>query len=159
MPLTDEKYSFFGNIPMVYNGDTLQLSENLLRAYTAAASPTIYPRKHCRGVATINAKVTQNSEGSALALGAVIIPFWPLVPVNEIWTYQLNASIYCDGTLLKHIEFTEENQVRSDFYGPFRSDILNKASREMHRKLVQRLSYELGSDRPVDQNAVSDYVI
>lgn len=157
IPLTKEKYSFFGNIPMIYAGDTLQLSQNLLRAYTAAAELKAFPRETCRGTAAINASVQQNSNGSALALGAVIIPFWPLMPVNETWTYQLTARIFCDGTLVKHIEFTEEDQVRSIFYGKFRSDIVNKTSEEMHRKLVQRLSYELGSNRPVDQNSVSDY--
>ncbi|MCQ2091341.1 MAG: hypothetical protein MJY85_01545 [Fibrobacter sp.] len=159
VPLTEEKYSFFGNIPMVYNGDTLQLSQNLLRAYTAAASPAIYPREHCRGTATINASVKQNSKGSALAIGAAFISLWPILPVNETWTYQLNVGVYCDGTLVKHIEFTEEDQVRATLYGKFRSDLLNKASEEMHRKLVQRLSYELGMNRPVDQNSVSDFSI
>lgn len=159
VPLTDEKYSFFGNIPMVFNGDTLQLSQNLLRAYTAAASPAMYPREHCRGTASITANVKQNSEGSILAIGAAFIPFWPFLPVNETWTYQLNAGIYCDGTLVKHVEFTEEEQVRAILYGKFRSDILNKASEEMHRKMVQRLGYELGMNRPVDQNSVSDYSI
>lgn len=159
VPLTTEKYSFFGNIPMVLGGDTLQLSQNLLRAYTAAAKPENYSREHCRGTATINASVKQNSNGSALALGAAIIPLWPLMPINETWTYQLTARVYCDGTLVKHIEFTEEDQVRALLYGKFRSDLLNKASEEMHRKLVQRLSYELGMDRPVDQNSASDFKI
>ncbi|MCQ2125265.1 MAG: hypothetical protein MJZ25_13890 [Fibrobacter sp.] len=157
LPITTEKYSFFGNIPMIFNGDTLQLSQNLLRAYTAAAKPESFPREHCRGTAAINASVKQNSKGSALALGATIIPFWPLMPVNESWTYQLTARIYCEGTLVKHIEFTEEDLVRATLYGKFRSDLLNKASEEMHRKLVQRLSYELGMNRPVDQNSASDF--
>lgn len=157
LPLTTEKYSFFGNIPMVFGEDSLQLSQNLLRAYTAAANPDVYPREHCRGTASIHASVKQNSKGSALALGATIFPLWPLMPINETWTYQLTVHVFCDGTLVKHIEFTEEDQVRAILYGKLRSGLLNKTSEEMHRKLVQRLSYELGTNRPVDQNSASDF--
>lgn len=157
VPLTTEKYSFFGNIPLVFGADTLELSQNLLRAYTAAADPKVYPREQCRGAATIKASVENLSNGSAWALGATLFPLWPLMPVDERWTYQLSTHIYCNGTLVKHIEFTEEDRVKTILYGKFRSDLLNKASRQMHKKLVQRLAYELSNNRPADQNSVSDY--
>lgn len=156
VPLTSEKYSFFGNIPFVYGGDSLELDQNLLRAYTAAASAEAFPRERCRGDAVIQAKVQQNEPASAWTLGAVIIPFWPILPVNETLTYKLDAHIFCDGSLAKHVEFTEQERVHAILYGRLRSDLLNRTSNEMHRKLVQRLSYEL-SDRPADQNSLSDY--
>lgn len=159
IPLTTEKYSFFGNIPLVLGADTLQLSQDLLRAYTAAADPKIYPREQCRGTATIKANIENLSQGSAMALGIAIFPLWPLLPVDEKMTYQLTTRIYCNGTLVKHIEFTEEDRVKATIYGRFRSDLVNKASKQMHRKLIQRMTYELGSDRPADQNVVSDYSI
>ncbi len=157
IPLTTEKYSLFGNIPMVLGNDTLQLSQNLLRAYTAAANPEMYPREQCRGSATIKATVVQNQTGSAAALGLAVIPFWPIMPVDETWAYNLKAGIYCNGTLVKQVEFTEEDRVKATIYGRLRSGLLNKASEEMHRKLVQRLTYELGMNRPADQNSASDF--
>lgn len=143
VPLTQEKFSFFGNIPLFYGNDTLELDQKLLRAYTAAASAEAFPREHCRGVAAIQAQVKQNDEKSAWTLGATIIPFWPILPVDETWTYKLTARIFCDGALVKHVELEEQARIEAIVYGRMRSDLLNESSREMHRKLVQRLSFEL----------------
>lgn len=156
IPLTDEKFSFFGNIPFVYGGDTLELSQNLLRAYTQAASNTEFPRDACRGEAVIKAKVVQNEPPSAWLVG-VLIPLWPILPVNESWTYNLSARIFCNGTLVRHVEFIEQQDIEAVLYGRLRTDLVNKASNEMHRKLVQRLAFELNSNRLTDLNSVSDW--
>lgn len=154
--LTNEKYSFFGQIPLIFGNDTIPLNDNLLRAYTATASAEEFPREHCRGIAAVQAKVTRNEQGSAWILGAVIIPIWPAMPVDETWNYTLIAQIFCDGTLVKHVEFTEEESVKAFWYGMLRSNLVNDASSEMHRKLVQRLAFELG-ERAADLNSASDY--
>lgn len=156
IPLTAEKFSFFGSIPLIIGTDSTELSQDLLRAYTAAASAEAFPRERCRGIAAIQAEVQQNSEGSAWILGATVIPFWPALPVDETWTYKLSARIFCDGTLVKRVEFTEESRVKAFWYGMMRSDLLNSASSEMHRKLVQRLAFEL-ENRQADLNSASDY--
>lgn len=156
IPLTDENYSFFGNIPFIYGGDSLELSQDLLRAYTKAASEQDFPREACRGEAAIKATVVQNDPSSAWYLG-VLIPFWPILPVNESWTYSLSARIFCNGTLARHVEFIEQQDVKATFYGRLRTDLVNKSSREMHRKLVQRLTFELNANRQTDMNSVSDY--
>lgn len=152
IPQTTEKYSFFGNIPFIYGGDTLELDQNLLRAYTVAASAEAYPRESCRGDATVQASVEKKDKGSAWTLGAVIIPFWPIMPVNETWTYSVDARVFCNGILVKHVEFSEEGSVKASFYGRLRSDLLNDMSDELHRKIVQRLTFELSDDRPADMN-------
>ena len=156
LPLTDENYSFFGNIPFIYGGDSLELSQDLLRAYTKAASEQNFPRETCRGEATLKATVVQNEPPSAWNLG-ILIPFWPILPVNESWTYTLSARIFCNGTLARHVEFIEQQDVKATFYGWFRTDLVNKSSKEMHRKLVQRLTFELNANRQADMNSVSDY--
>jgi hypothetical protein len=156
VPLTDEKYSFFGNIPFLYGGDTLELSQDLLRAYTKSASDTEFPRGICRGEATIRASVKQNEPPSAWNIG-VLIPLWPILPVDESWTYSLSARIFCNGTLVRHVEFIEQQDVKAILYGRMRADLVNKASNEMHRKLVQRLAFELNSNRLTDLNSASDY--
>ena len=124
--------------------------------HTAAASAEAVPRERCRGIAAIQAAIQQNSERSAWILGATVIPFWPALPVDETWTYNLSARIFCDGTLVKRVEFTEEARVKAFWYGMMRSDLLNSASSEMHRKLVQRLAFEL-ENRQADLNSASDY--
>ena len=156
IPLTEENYSFFGNIPFIYGGDTLELSQDLLKAYTKAASEQEFPRETCRGEANIKAIVKQNKPPSAWNIG-ILIPFWRILPVNESWTYALSARIFCNGTLVRHVEFFEQQDVITTFYGWFRTDIANKASKEMHRKLVQRLIFELNANRPTDLNSASDY--
>ena len=156
IPLTDEKFSFFGNIPFIYGGDSLELSHDLLRAYTKAASETDFPRNSCRGEATIKATVKQNEPNSAWNIG-VLIPLWPILPVNESWTYELSARVFCNGTLVRHVEFIEQQDVNAILYGRLRTDLVNKASDEMHRKLVQRLAFELNANRLTDLNSVSDY--
>lgn len=157
VPLTTEKYSFFGNIAFVYGGDTLELSQDLLRAYTAAAPAESYPRESCRGNAEIVADVRQESPKSAWTLGAVIIPFWPILPVDETLSYSLKARIYCNGTLVKHVELREQERFAATFYGRMRSDLINGVSREMHRKLVQRLAFELQDNRKADLNSVLSF--
>lgn len=140
---TDEKFSFFGEIPLIYGGDSLSLDESLLKAYTAAASAKAFPREHCRGAATVQASVTENSEKSAWSLGATFIPFWPILPVDETLSYKLTARIFCDGALVRFVQLTESVRIEATLYGIMRSDLINKASREMHQKLVQRLAFEL----------------
>ena len=156
IPLTDEKFSFFGNIPFIYGGDSLELSQDLLRAYTKAVSETDFPRSSCRGEATIQATVQQNEPNSAWNIG-VLIPLWPILPVNESWTYRLSARIFCNGTLVRHMEFIEQQDINAILYGRLRADLVNKASNEMHRKLVQRLAFELNGNRLTDLNSVSVY--
>ena len=156
IPLTDENYSFFGNIPFIYGNDSLELSQDLLRAYTKAANDTDFPRESCRGDASVKATVVQNEPPSAWNLG-VLIPFWPILPVNESWTYALSARIFCDGALVRHIEFIEQQDIKATLYGQLRTDLVNNASNEMHRKLVQRLTFELNANRPTDLNSASDW--
>jgi hypothetical protein len=156
LPLTDEKYSFFGNINFIYGNDTLELSQDLLRAYTKAASQEDFPRESCRGDARIVATVQQNEPNSAWNIG-ILIPIWPILPVNESWTYAFTGRIFCNGTLVRHMEFIEQQDINAVLYGRFRTDLVNKASNEMHRKLVQRLSFELNTNRPTDLNSASDY--
>lgn len=159
IPLTDEKFSFFGNIPFIYGGDTLELSQDLLKAYTAAVPQKSYPRKSCRGNAEIKANVKQNSPKSSWALGVLVIPFWPVLPIDESLNFSLKVRIFCNGTLVKHAEFTEEERYQATFYGMMRSDLINNAAGEMHRKLVQRLRYELEDNRQADLNSVLSYNI
>ena len=156
IPLTDEKYSFFGSIPFIYGNDTLELSEDLLRAYTKAASTDDFPRESCRGDAKIVATVKQNEPNSAWNIG-ILIPIWPILPVDESWTYAFTGRIFCNGTLVRHVEFIEQQDINVTFYGRFRTDLVNKASNEMHRKLVQRLAFELNTNRPTDLNSASDH--
>ena len=156
IPLTKEKYSFFGNIPFIYGGDSLELSHDLLRAYTEAASDTEYPRESCRGEATITANVIQNEPPSIWNIG-VLIPFWPILPVNESWIYKLSARIFCNGALIRHVEFIEQQDIKATLYGRLRTDLVNNAAKEMHRKFVQRLTFELNSNRLTDLNSASDY--
>lgn len=157
IPLTQEKFSFFGNIPFVYGGDSLELSQDLLRAYTAAATLEDYPRNSCRGNAEIIASVKQESAPSSWTLGAVIIPFWPILPVDETLSFTLRARIFCNGTLVKHVEFSEQEQIKATVYGRMRSDLINNAAKEMHRKLIQRLRFELQGSRQADLNSVLSY--
>lgn len=156
IPLTDEKYSFFGNIAFIYGNETQELSQDLLRAYTKTASEKDFPRETCRGDATIKATVKQNQPPSAWILGT-LIPFWPILPVDESWTYTLSARIFCNGTLVRHVEFIEQQDINATLYGMLRTDLVNNASREMHRKLIQRLSFELNANRQTDMNSVSDW--
>ena len=156
IPLTKEKYSFFGNIPFIYGGDSLELSHDLLRAYTEAASDTEYPRESCRGEATITANVIQNEPPSIWNIG-VLIPFWPILPVNESWIYKLSARIFCNGALIRHVEFIEQQDIKATLYGRLRTDLVNNAAKEMHRKFVQRLTFELNSNRLTDLNSASDW--
>lgn len=157
IPLTNEKYSFFGKIPFIHGSDTLDLEENLLKAYTAAVKAEAFPRERCRGHATIQAQMQENNSKSAWNLGVIFIPFWPVLPVDETWTYNLQAKIYCDGVLVRNVEFKEQERVQATFYGRLRTDIANKASKEMHRKLVQRLEFELDDNKPADFNSLSDF--
>ena len=79
------------------------------------------------------------------------------MPVHETWTYTLKTQIYCDGVLVKQAEYKEEETVKAYLYGKLRSDLLNNASRDMHRKLVQRLAFELNYPYNADMGMRSDY--
>ena len=153
----DRSTFLFQAIPMVLGADTLQLEQDLLFAYDKAAPLESFPREQCQGTAQILAQVRQNKETGASSLPLVIFPFWPIQPVDETWTYKLNARIDCNGAVVKQLEFIEEETIQATLYGKLRSDLLNGASTAMHQKLLARLSFELGYHYNADLNSRSDY--
>ena len=152
-----EATALFKSIPLILGSDTLWLEQDLLAAYNHAVPNEIFPQRHCRGTAKIWAQVNQNTAPPVWSLPLAIIPFWPIMPVDETWTYNLEARIYCDEVLVKHVNFTEEETVQAYFYGKMRSDLLNDASENMHRKLVQRFAFELNYGFSADLGSRSDY--
>ena len=147
----------FQQIPLILGTDTLWLEQDLLSAYNSDATQKAYPQPECLGTAQISAQVRQNGETGAESLPLVLFPFWPIQPVDETWTYKLKAKIECDGAVVKQVEFTEEETIQATLYGKLRSDLLNQASTEMHRKLSHRLAFELDYRYNADLNSVSDY--
>lgn len=147
----------FDRIPLILGSDSLWLSEGLRQEYDRAANQDFYPREKCNGSASILAQVVQNAEASPWSIPLFVIPFWPVMPVDETWTYTLNVQIHCDGVLVKQAEYKEEETVKANLYGKLRSDLLNNASKDMHRKLVQRLAFELNYPYNADMGMRSDY--
>lgn len=147
----------FDKIPLILESDTLWLSEGLRQGYDRTANQDVYPREKCNGSASIRAQVVQNAEATPWSIPLFVIPFWPITPVDETWTYTLKVQIHCDGVLVKQAEYKEEETVKADLYGKLRSDLLNEASRDMHRKLVQRLAFELNYPYNADMGVRSDY--
>ena len=149
--------AFFEPITLSYSGKSIFLEPNLQRAYTQAIDTLSYPMESCRGVAHINASVSQDSPASNWSLGATLIPLWPAMPVEETWSYRMEVRIFCNGALTFKAEFDESEHVNAFWYGKMRSDLVNKASEEMHRKLIERLKFETGLNRHTDLNAVRDF--
>ena len=147
----------FNGIPLTLGSDTLWLSQSLLDEYNLAAPQDVYPRDKCVGLANIQAQVAQNAQASSWSTPLFVFPFWPVMPVDETWTYLLKVQIRCEGVLVKQAEYKEEETIRAEFYGKLRSDLLNAASRDMHRKLVQRLAFELDYRYNADMGTRSDY--
>ena len=77
--------------------------------------------------------------------------------MDETWTYTLKLQILCDGVLVKRVEYKEEETIRAGLYGKLRSDLLNNASKDMHRKLIRRLAFELNYQLNADMGSRSDY--
>lgn len=153
---TESADSFFEKITLYYGGKTQVASKELLQEYSNAATQTSYAREGCRGNASIFAQVKQDSPPSAWTLGAVVIPFWPILPVDETLSFTFRTNIYCNNTLVKQIEFFEQEKIKATVYGRLRSGIINSAAKEMHKKLVQRIHYEL-TDRQADLNSAISY--
>lgn len=147
----------FDKIPLILGADTLWLSESLRQEYNRAANQDFYPREKCNGSASILAQVVQNAEATPWSIPLFVNPFWPVMPVDETWTYTLNVQIHCDGVLVKQAEYKEEETIKANLYGKLRSDLLNNASKDMHRKLVQRLAFELNYPYNADMGMRSDY--
>ena len=148
---------FFEPIAVNYGGDTIQLEANLQRAYTRAVDTLSYPMESCRGVASITATVEQDGEPSAWNVGAVIVPFWPAMPVKETWHYSMDMRIFCNGTLTFKATFEESEHVEAFWYGKLRADLVNDASQEMHRKLMERIRFETSLGRTADLNSAQDF--
>ena len=148
---------FFEPITISYAGTTAYLDTNLQRAYSLAVDTASYPMENCRGVAHIDASVTPDGEPSSWNIGATIIPFWPALPVSETWHYRMEARIFCHGSLTFKVEFEESEHVKAFWYGRMRSDLVNDASQEMHRKLLERLKFETRLGRSTDLNLAQDY--
>jgi len=55
------------------------------------------------------------------------------------------------------VEFEESEHVKAFWYGRMRSDLVNDASQEMHRKLLERLKFETRLGRSTDLNLAQDY--
>ena len=148
---------FFEPISIIYGGDTIQLEANLQRAYTRAVDTTSYPMENCRGVASIQATVEQDESPSAWNIGATIVPFWPAMPVKETWHYNMDMRIFCNGSLTFKATFEESEHVEAFWYGKMRADLVNDASQEMHRKLMERIRYETQLGRRTDLNSAQDF--
>ena len=148
---------FFEPISVIYGGDTIQLEANLQRAYTRAVDTLSYPMESCRGVAHIDATVEQDGEPSAWNVGATIVPFWPAMPVKETWHYSMDMRIFCNGTLTFKATFEESEHVEAFWYGKMRADLVNDASQEMHRKLMERIRFETSLGRTADLNSAQDF--
>lgn len=148
---------FFEPISLKINGESVTLERNLQRAYTAVIDTVSYPMASCRGVAHIEATVTPDSEPSSWGIGAAFIPFWPALPVSETWNYHMDVRIFCNGALAFKAEFEESEHVEAFWFGKMRSDLVNDASQEMHRKLLERLKFETRLGRFTDLNAAQDF--
>jgi hypothetical protein len=154
---SSEQKTLFNKISLTLGNDTLWLAQGLLDEYNQAIPQEVYPSDRCTGSANIQAQVAQNAEASPWSIPLFVIPFWPVMPVDETWTYTLNVQIHCDGVLVKQAEYKEEETVKASLYGKLRSDLLNEASRDMHRMLVQRLAFELNYPYNADMGMRSDY--
>lgn len=150
-------HPFFEPITISYAGTTANLDSNLQRAYSLAVDTVSYPKESCQGVAHIKASVSPDSKPSSWNIGATIIPFWPILPVSETWFYHMEAEIFCHGTLTFRVEFEESEHVKAFWYGRMRADLVNDASQEMHRKLLERLKFETHLSRNTDLNLAHDY--
>ncbi len=148
---------FFEPITISYAGTTSVLDTNLQRAYSFAVDTLNYPMESCRGVAHIDASVTPDGESSSWNIGAAFIPFWPMLPVSETWHYRMEARIFCHGTLTLKVELEESEHVKAFWYGRMRADLVNDASQEMHRKLLERLKFETRLVRNTDLNLAQGF--
>lgn len=148
---------FFEPITLSYGGETLYLDTNLQRAYSLAIDTASYPMENCRGVAHIAASAAPDSTPSSWNVGAAFIPFWPAMPVEESWTYSMEVRIFCNGTLTFKASLEEHEHVNAFWYGKLRADLVNSASEEMHRKLIERLRFETRLNRTADLNFAQDF--
>ena len=151
--------AFYNEIALYFDGKAQTLSAELQKAYSSAVSERAFPSDRCHGTASILATVapSDTAEGSAWYVGAAFVPLWPALPVNEDWTFTFSTQIYCDGTLVQSLEFIESEHVEAFWYGALRSDLVNDAAAEMHRKLIERLAFEFHEQRQTDLNSASDY--
>ena len=154
-----QEHPFYREINLHHNGKAQPLSEDLKKAYSSAISEQTFPSNKCYGNADIHVSVapSNKAEGSVWYVGAAFIPLWPALPVNEDWTFTFSTKIYCEGALVQSIEFIESEHVEAFWYGILRSDLVNEAATEMHRKLIERLAFEFQEQRQTDLNSASDY--
>ena len=148
---------FFEPITITYAGKTAYLDTNLQRAYTRVIDTVSYPMESCRGVAHIDASVKQDEPQSAWNIGLAFFPFWPVLPVSETWVYKMDVRIFCNGSLTFKAELEESEHMEALWYGKFRADLVNDASQEMHRKLLERIRYETQLGRRTDLNSAQDF--
>lgn len=159
MEFSDTK-PIFKEINLYYAGQKQALPNEALQAYSSVFDTLTYPASKCYATADIIATVDKATQkkGSAWYIGAIIIPFWPIQPVNEDWTYNLTATVYCEETIIHNFEFTESTHIQAFWFGSLRSDLVNQASQEMHRKFIERLKFETSDTRQADLNSASDYI-
>ena len=157
---TSSEFPLFREINLYYAGQRIPLPDNTLQAYSAALDSSAYPADKCQATADILVTIEKpkRKSGSAWYIGSLIVPFWPAQPVNEDWIYKLSAKIYCEQSLIHNFEFTESAHIQAFWYGALRSDLVNKASQEMHRKFMDRLKFETSDTRQADLNSASDYI-
>lgn len=149
--------AFFEPISITFGDKTVYLDSNLQHAYSMAVDTSSFPLESCRGVAHIDASVTPDAKPSSWSIGATIIPFWPAMPISETWNFHMEASIYCHGALTFKVEFNESESVQAFWFGKLRADLVNDASQEMHRKLLERLRFETQQNRSTDLNLAQDF--
>lgn len=148
---------FFSNMTLFHNGKALALSKSLQNEYSKAINVNAYPSSSCYGTANIQTSVkgADKVPGDAWYIATAFIPIFPIKPVNEDWTYRFSAKIYCENMLVHQYEFIESEHVEAFWFGALRSDLVNEASATMHKKLIERLKFEMNEKRQTDFNAIS----
>lgn len=148
---------FFEPITLAYDGKSRPLEDNLQKAYSAAIDTVFFPSESCHGKASIVASAEPDGAPDEWGIGAAFIPFWPALPVSETWHYHMDVQISCNGATAFKAEFEESEHVEAFWFGRMRADLVNDASQEMHRKLLERLKFETQIGRSTDLNSAQDF--
>lgn len=141
---------------MTVNGDSVTPSVSLQNAYISAAA---YPLRgdSCRLDLYFQGNVEEHyASWWYLGIG-ILYPFWPAMPRKTVIDSELKAVLFCNGELIKQMHFTDSDEIRLFWYGPYRSSEIQDFADRTHYRLIEMLAQSLSTKKPVESGIVSDY--
>ena len=138
------------------NDQLITPSPEIITAYNSSLSKADI-NADCEVHVSIQETINTEKENLWYLGVALMIPFWPAMPMNTFLRLESTVEIMCQENLIHRLDFLEEEELDLFWYGPFRTYEIENRFEWFHEKMIKRLENALQYESPVDAGCASDF--